>query len=93
MFIWYFILVICIVFPLIAFYEESVRPGAILNNYYRKNIYKNGHLVDYLADDPTNQPYDIEVPLCDYKTITPKRFFNEYVRKGRPCLFKEYAKL
>ena len=54
MFFWYFIWVICIVFPLIAFYEESVRPGAILNNYYRKKIYQNGHLVDYLADDPTN---------------------------------------
>lgn len=38
-------------------------------------------------------PYDDEIPECDYKTMTPKRFFNDHVRKNRPCLFKGYAKL
>ena len=72
MLFWYFILVFCIIFPSIAFYEESIRSTATLNNFYRKYLFKNGHLIDYLADDPTKQPYDMEVPLCDYKTMTSK---------------------
>lgn len=37
--------------------------------------------------------YDKEIPECDYRTMTPKQFFNEYVSKNRPCLFKDYAKI
>ncbi len=37
-------------------------------------------------------PVDPEVPICDYRTMTPKKFFQEYVSKYRPCLFKDYAK-
>jgi hypothetical protein len=32
------------------------------------------------------------VPECDWETLTPRDFFQEYVRKGRPCLFKGYGK-
>lgn len=56
-------------------------------------MYKQSTLHDYLAEDITNQPHDAEVPYCDYKTLTPKRFFLDYVRKGRPCLFPNYAKI
>jgi hypothetical protein len=38
-------------------------------------------------------PYEEEVAECDYRTMTPKQFFNDYVKKNRPCLFKEYGKL
>ena len=38
-------------------------------------------------------PHDDEVPECDYETMTAKRFFNDYVKQNRPCLFKGYAKL
>lgn len=79
--------------PIVAVFEETHRPGAIINNYLRKHVYGQGNLHDYMADDPLDQPYDIDIPLCDYNTITPKIFFHEFVRKGRPCLFPEYAKL
>jgi len=38
-------------------------------------------------------PYDEEVPECDYKTMTPKRFFNDYVKLNRPCIFRGYGTL
>jgi hypothetical protein len=38
-------------------------------------------------------PYDQEIAICDHREMSPKKFFQEYVSKYRPCLFKEYAKL
>jgi len=38
-------------------------------------------------------PYDEEVPECDYKTMTPKRFYNDYVKLNRPCIFRGYGTL
>jgi hypothetical protein len=38
-------------------------------------------------------PFDEEVPICDYRTMDTKEFFNEFVVKHRPCLFKEYGRL
>ena len=56
-----------------------------------------GHkdLHDYLAEAQyeLDMPHDDEVPECDYRTMTAKRFFNDYVKQNRPCLFKGYAKL
>ena len=46
----------------------------------------------FLALETKEMPYDKEVPECDYKTMTPKRFYNDYVKKMRPCLFKGYGK-
>ena len=69
-----------------------MRPGASVNGLIRKHLYRQGNLHDYLAEDPLDQPYDVEIPLCDHKTLTSKRFFLDYVRKGRPCLFPEYAR-
>jgi hypothetical protein len=37
-------------------------------------------------------PYDDVVPECDYKTMTAKRFFNDFVKTNRPCLFKGYGR-
>ena len=81
-----------LIFPAVAVHQELLNPGGFLNNLVRKHLYGQGNLHDYFALDVLNQPVDLEVPLCDYRTLTPKQFFNEYVRKGRPCLFKEYGK-
>lgn len=78
--------------PSVAIYEETRRPGASLNNIIRQHVYGQGNMHDYLAEDPLDQPYDDEVPFCDFNTITPKEFYHEYVRKGRPCLFPNYAR-
>lgn len=64
-----------------------------MNNLIRKYIYKHGNLHDFLGTDPITVPYDQEVFYCDYKEMTPKMFYNEHVRKGRPCIFKNYAKI
>lgn len=50
---------------------------------------------DFLAEESLrlDVPYDDEVPECDYKTMTPKRFFNDYVKKNRPCIFRGYGTL
>ena len=37
--------------------------------------------------------YEDEVPICDYEKVTPKVFFQDYVSKYRPCLFKGYGKM
>ena len=81
-----------VILPLAAVYQETIRQGASINNLIRFHVYKQGNLHDYLAEDVTKQPYDKDVPICDYKTLTPKRFFLDYVRKGRPCLFPDYAR-
>jgi len=70
-----------------------MNPGAFLNNFVRQHVYGQTSLYDYLPQDVLHMPIDDEVPECDYRTMTPKQFFNDYVRKGRPCLFKEYGKI
>lgn len=66
--------------PMIAIHQETVRPGALINSWIRKNIYGQGNLHDYLALDPLQFPYDDEVPDCDWPNMTPKQFYNDYVR-------------
>ena len=74
--------------------EELHCKDSSLRKYVRKQL---GHkdLHTFLADESINMhmPHDDEVPECDYETMTAKRFFNDYVKKNRPCLFKGYAKL
>lgn len=50
------------------------------------------YFIEYSATDPLKLVYDEEIPICDYHTVTPKIFFNEFVSKERPCLFKDYGK-
>ena len=83
---------IFIFFPLLAIHQETFRAGASINLLIRKYVYGQGNLHDYLALDPLNQPYDDVVPECDWETLTPKDFYQQYVRTSRPCLFKNYGK-
>jgi len=78
--------------PLLAAHQETVRPGALLNTWIRENVYGQTTLRNYLASNPLNLPFDDKTPICDYKTMTPKQFYNDYVSKHQPCLFKDYAK-
>jgi hypothetical protein len=92
--IYYYIIFYFLIFiPLLALHQETIRPGAIINSIMKKYLYKESNIHDYLAEDHLKQPYDLEVPYCDWKNMSSKQFFREYVRKGRPCLFKDYAKL
>jgi len=36
--------------------------------------------------------HDEEVPICDYETMTAKRFYNDFLKQNRPCLFPNYGK-
>lgn len=87
----FFIFYFFIFFPVLAFHQETFRAGAIINLMIRKHIYGQGNLHDYLALDPLDQPYDKEIPECDID-MSPREFYQDYVRKGRPCLFKGYGK-
>ena len=62
-----------------------------------RHYFGNQFFVEYtkeatLHGEIMEMPMDDEVPFCDYRTMTPKKFFQEYVSKYRPCLFKDYAK-
>ena len=76
-----------------GFYEELTGKNTWLHKTVRKQL---GHkdLHEFLATESINMnmPYEEEVAECDYKTMTAKRFFNDYVKQNRPCLFKGYAK-
>lgn len=51
------------------------------------------YFVEYTASDPGMLYHDYEgVAICDYRTMTPKQFLNNFVAKYRPCLFKDYGK-
>jgi len=83
-----------LMFLVLGFYEELTIKNTFLNKWVKARLGHNDfHL--FLAHESRAQemPYDDEVPICDYRTMTPKRFFNDYVKKNRPCLFKEYGKL
>ena len=81
-------------FGAFAFYEELTGKNCWLHKYVRKEL---GHkdLHNFLATESINMnmPYEEEVAECDYTTMTAKRFYNDYVKQNRPCLFKGYAKL
>ena len=88
---WYFGLIL-ILFVCIGFYEELTVKNTTLNKWVKAKL---GHhdFHTYLADESRQHelPVDDEVPECDYRTMTPKRFFNDYVKMNRPCLFKGYG--
>lgn len=80
---------ILIFVPLVGLHQESTNPGGLINKWIRMNVYKQGASEEYFKENHT--PFDTETPLCDYKTLTPKEFFNKFVRTHTPCLFKGYA--
>ena len=89
---WLFIYFV-IFLPCLFVHQETFRAGGLVNHVIRKYVYKQGNLHEYLGQDLLNIPFDPEVMYCDHTKITPKIFYNEYVKKGRPCIFKDYAKI
>ena len=89
-----YLLVVAFLFFAIGFYQEAKHRKTGLGVYIRRQL---GHhdFHDFLAKQSRDLdvPYDWEVPECDYKTMTPKRFFNDYVKKNRPCIFRGYGKI
>lgn len=76
---------------ILALYSEIITTQTYLNKLVRSNFgYKD--FQKYLSEEHYPLDYDEEVPECDYTTMTSKRFFNDYVKKNRPCLFKGYGK-
>ena len=89
-----YLVLMIVAFACFGFYEELTGKNTWLHKTVRKQL---GHkdLHNFLATESINMnmPYDEEVEECDYTTMTAKRFFNDYVKQNRPCLFKGYAKL
>jgi len=81
------------VFTGFGLYEEATNTKTTFNTWLRKSV-DHHDLHEYLARASLelDMPYDDEIPECDYRTMTAKRFFNDYVKKNRPCLFKEYGR-
>lgn len=86
----YFIALL-VVLSLITLFEEAYVKGTGLNiairHYFGMTIFD-----DFAAADPLKLTYDKTIPICDHEKMTPKIFFNEYVSKDRPCLFKGYGR-
>lgn len=89
-------IVILILFVLLGGYEELSGSNTFVNKWVKAKL---GHkdLHQFLANESREKedilPVDLEVPECDYRTMTAKRFFNDYVKTNRPCLFKGYGQL
>ena len=72
-------------------YEEGISTRDSPFNKRIRHFLGARDLHTFLAEDSVDMPYDNEVPECNI-TMTPKRFFNDYVKEGRPCLFKGYGR-
>lgn len=88
-----YLIIMLVAVSCFGFYEELTGKNTWLHKTVRKQL---GHkdLHEFLATESINMglPYEEEVAECDYKTMTAKRFYNDYVKQNRPCLFKGYAK-
>jgi hypothetical protein len=87
----YFVIILTAV-VFFTLYEEGIAtPDSSVNKRIRAHLgARDFHT--YLAEDTLDLPYDDEVPECDYKTMTTKRFYNDYLKANRPCLFKGYGR-
>ena len=86
--------VMTVLFAIVYVAQESAIGGRPLNRWLRSLLNKQDlHL--YLAEQSRamDLPYEEEVAECDYREMTAKQFYNEYVKTNRPCLFKGYGKL
>ena len=86
-------LVLILTLVVLAAYEEIGNPSTKVSKVVRAAL---GHhdLHEFLAQKSIefDMPHDDQVPECDYKTMTAKRFFNDFVKTNRPCLFKGYGR-
>ena len=89
-----YLIIMLVAVSCFGFYEELTGKATWLHKAVRRQL---GHkdLHEFLATESINMglPYEEEVAECDYRTMTAKRFYNDYVKQNRPCLFKGYAKL
>ena len=76
---------------LVALHQECTIKGTQINGAIRHYFGLN-YFVEYTAQNPELIQNDLEVPICDYKTMTEKEFLTEFVGKTRPCLFKGYGR-
>jgi len=88
--------IILVLFVVLGSYEELTSSNTMINKWVRAKLgHKDFH--QFLANESREAeallPVDTEVPECDYRNMTSKRFFNDYVKKNRPCLFKGYGRL
>jgi hypothetical protein len=93
---WYFKAAL-IITVLVASHQEVFTKGTQVGRSIR-HYFGMQHFVEYTAEmstfgQPAEMPYDVEIPICDHRDMTPQKFFLEYVSQYRPCLFKDYAKL
>ena len=89
-----YLLLMLFIFSVTAMNQEVTNTTTATNRWIRSQLgHTDLHL--YLAEESLarRMPYDDEVPECDYRNMTAKRFYNDYVKTNRPCLFKEYGKL
>jgi len=89
-----YLTIMVVVYLGVGLYQESNQPKRPIGRWIREQL---GHhdFHDFLREQSLelDVPYDEEVPECDYKTMTPKRFFNDYVKLNRPCIFRGYGTL
>jgi len=64
-------------FTIEEFGSKKTTPGK-----YLRSLLGHHDLHEFLAEKSIEfeMPYDTEVAECDYKTMTAKRFFNDYVK-------------
>lgn len=76
-----YVTILSLLFAFFFIAEELGNSSTVTSKIIRKHL---GHhdLHDFLAIQSLEMkmPYDDEVPDCDYKTMTAKRFFNDYVK-------------
>lgn len=88
-----YLIVVVLLFGGLCVKEELMNPKTSQGKKLRAAL---GHhdFHEFLAEKSIEYelPYDDEVPMCDYRTMTTKRFYNDFVKQNRPCLFKEYGR-
>lgn len=87
----YFFMLVLILLG-VSVHQEGTQAKRPLGAWIRQQL---GHhdFHDFLAQQSRELavPYDDEVPECDYTTMTAKRFYNDYVKLNRPCIFRGYG--
>lgn len=77
----YYLVCVLVLFSLVGFYEELLTKNSWLNKTVKAKLGHNDFHA-YLARESIRQemPYDERVAECDYRTMTAKRFFNDFVK-------------
>ncbi|CDW72979.1 gnat family protein [Stylonychia lemnae] len=88
----YYLYFLVVFFAVVGSYQEVMAKSSHINTAIR-HYFGLTFFVEYTVADPNNlNSFEDEVAICDYQVVTPKIFFQEYVSKYRPCLFKNYGR-